>query len=204
MAGLGGIMVDGIKLHAFLLEVSRLIEEAIARDEPGAGKRETYEPGGARHVPFTEAGKTVRNERFNGIMKFFGRARRAVGKIDYSAIMGSGVANALNPKGHGADGRRKLGLDVPVFLESLLKDEDARQRLKKAIAAVERPDDHVTDCVLRKHKSRATYNMIDVYRDLFLVKHPSRGRMLAETKRLVAYLYAEVTPAPSPGWRHPR
>jgi len=35
-------------------------------------------------------------------------------------------------------------------------------------------------------RCNATYDVIDAYRSLFLVKHPSRGAMLAETKRVVA------------------
>jgi len=130
MAAAGaGVLVDGIRLHAFLEELSRLMEEAIARDE---------------------------EERC--------------------------------PKGHGADARRKLGIDPVEFLDELLADEKARARLKKAIAAKERTSDHVTQAVMRKRECNATYDMIDAYRSLFLVKHPSRGAIVAETKRLVAYL----------------
>eukprot|EP00966_Prymnesium_polylepis_P332901 7388378-Prymnesium_polylepis.1 len=34
--------------------------------------------------------------------------------------------------------------------------------------------------------------MIDAYRHLMLIKHPSRGVMSARTKQLIAYLYANV------------
>jgi hypothetical protein len=194
MAASAGLMVDGLKLHAFLLELSHVMEEAIAKDDPN-DRLAAYEPGGAHHVAFANASEATRDRRWSRWVPFVGRARRSVGQADHSALMGTGVAHALNPKGHGADARRKLGIEPKQFLASLLADEGARERLKRAIAAVERGTDHVAACVTRKRLVHATYDMIDAYRDLFLVKHPSRGAMLAQTKRLVAYLYANVMAA---------
>ena len=200
MAGGAGLMVDGIKLHNFMVALTKVMAAAIAQDDPDAGTRDAaYEPGGARHVRFLDASKSTQGRRFDRVTKFFDRARRAIGKKDYSAAVGTGVANALNRKGHGALEERYLGLETRAFLEALLRDEGARKKLKAAIAEVERSADHVNECVIRKRKVNSTYAMIDVYRDLFLVKHPSRGSMLAETKRLVAYLYSEVMTA-GPEW----
>jgi len=97
--------LNGVKLHAFLLEVSRLLEEAIAQDDDP--REPAYEPGGARHVPVDKAGDTARDGRWTRWVKWSTRSTRS--------------------------------------------------------------------------------DMIDAYRDLFLVKHPSRGAMLAETKRVLAY-----------------
>ena len=45
MMGVSPIMVDGIKLHAFMLKLSELMEEAIAQDDPTARTRDPdYEP----------------------------------------------------------------------------------------------------------------------------------------------------------------
>jgi len=41
----------------------------------------------------------------------------------------------------------------------------------------------------RKRRANATYAMIDEYRPTFLIKHPSRGKMRAEDKQLIAYIY---------------
>jgi len=79
-----------------------------------------------------------------------------------------------------------------VYLQALLADPNVRDRLKRAIADIERSATHNSDCLKRKRRCHATYNMIDGYRDLFLVKHPSRGAMVAETKKLLAYLYGHV------------
>ena len=193
-AAASGLLLDGVKMYAFLQELSVLMQEAIARDDD-KNRNPAFEHGGARHVPLSKACDTVWNNRWDRWLPFVGRARRALGSKDHSRLMGRGVANALHPKGHGADGRRKLGLDVDEFLDELLKDAGAVARLKNAIAAAERSQDHVAQCVARKRACHATYDMIDAYRALFLVKHPSRGAMLKETKRLVAYLYANVMSA---------
>ena len=96
-------MVDGIKLHNFMVALTKVMAAAIAQDDPDAGTRDAaYEPGGARHVRFLDASKSTQGRRFDRVTKFFDRARRAIGKKDYSAAVGTGVANALNRKGHGA------------------------------------------------------------------------------------------------------
>jgi hypothetical protein len=193
MAAGAGLLVDGVKMAAFLQELSALIAEAIARDEQP--RMQAYEPGGRLHVPLSKAGERTEDERWNRWVPFIGRARRMLGVEDHSRLMGRGVVNALSPRGHGADPRRKLGIDSRVWLEEVMADEGARERLKRAIEAVERPEDHNRACVTRKRACNATYDMIDAYRSLFLVKHPSRGTMLAESKRLLAYLYANVISA---------
>ena len=199
MMGVSPIMVDGIKLHAFMLKLSELMEEAIAQDDPTARTRDPdYEPNGRFHVPFTQGSHDTKTRRWNRVSKWYNRARRTVGMHDHSSMLGTGVADALHPKGHGSQ-CCKLGIDARAFLDALLKDDRARARLKTAIAAVERDADHVQKCVLRKRNGNATFNMIDSYRDLFLVKHPSRGAMVSETKRLVAYMYANVMSA-GPTW----
>ena len=192
MAASCGILVDGVKLHAFMTEVSKIMEEAIAVDDPKASARDpAFAPNGAKHTPFPKACDTVRDTRWNRVVHFFGRINRAVGKTDASTIMGEGIANSIAGKGHGADRRRRL-VEPGAFLDALLARPEVRERLKKKIAERERPADHVQDMILRKRKTCSTYDMIDGYRDLFLVKHPGRGTMNSHTKKLIAYLYANV------------
>ena len=189
-------MVNGVKLYAFLETISEIMAEAIAEDDPAEGTRpETYEPGGALHVPAKRASDRTRDTRWNRWVPFIGRASRALGAKDHSWLMGKGVGHALMPRGHGDDVRRRLGLEPGAFLAALLEDEAVRARIKKAIADVERTDDHVKQCVLRKRQCHATYDMIDAYRSLFLIKHPSRGAMVAETKNLISHLYSHVMSA---------
>ena len=145
-----GLLVDGVKLHAFLLDLSDLLEEAIAREDPqpttAPGIRPDTMPGGAHHVPFHQASPVTQYHRWNRVVRFFGRARRSVGDTDMSAILGSGIAASLNRKGHGADPRRRLARDTAVFLSTLLSDDGAREHLKRAIATHERPTDFVSQC----------------------------------------------------------
>jgi hypothetical protein len=168
LAGMAGLSVCGIKLHAFMTELSRIVEAAEAQDTEKISLE--YEPGGSRHVTFKAGCDSTKDRRWNRVHMFISRGRRAVGKADWSRILGQGIANLLNPKGHGADPRRKLGLDEKEFLDELLSDEKARARLKKAIADIERSSDHTHQCLVRKRACNATYNMIDEYRALFLVK----------------------------------
>jgi hypothetical protein len=161
--------------------------------------RESFLPGGENHVPVKEAKVTLRRSRWEAWLPKFGYVKRALSRKDHSWLMGWGVAHALNPKlnGHGSDPRKKLGLEPNEFLEALLSDEGTRARLKKAIADVERPASHVGDCVTLKRSANATYDMIDAYRHLFLIKHPSRRAMLSETRRVVAMLYARMGAGPA-------
>jgi hypothetical protein len=87
-------MVSGIKLHTLLCELSRLLEFEIGETGPDDG---AYLPGGAKHVPIKDAGKTTRNDRWNKWLPHMGRAERAIGKQDHSWLMATGVANALCP-----------------------------------------------------------------------------------------------------------
>lgn len=87
--------------------------------------------------------------------------------------------------------RRKLVESKP-FLDSLLERPEVRERIKKAIVLIERPPDFVDSCILRKRAHHATYDMIDAYRDLFLIKHPGRTTMSSSTKKMIMYLYANV------------
>ena len=161
------------ELCAFLLELSKLVEEAIAVDDSQA-HIPAYEPGGQRHVPYAKACDTTKETRRERILKFFGRGKRAVGTADYSTIVGEACANSLCGRGHGADPRMRI-VDRKPFLDALLERPEVRERLKKAIADAERPDDFVDQCILRKRKTHSTYDMIDAYRHLMLIKHPSRG-----------------------------
>lgn len=157
IAAAHGVLVDGVKLHDLLIELSKIVDEAIAQDDDRPNARSEY-------------------------------------------MVGEGVANSLAPKGHGADRRRKLvGQDVKSFLDALLRDDQARARLKRAIATKERPADHVRQCVQRKRMAHASYDAIDQYRDLFLIKHPSRGAMISEQKGLVGFIYANCMAA-GPKW----
>eukprot|EP00966_Prymnesium_polylepis_P325958 7381892-Prymnesium_polylepis.1 len=151
-----------------MTELSRIVDAAEAQDTEKISPE--YEPGGSRHVTFKAGCDSTKDRRWNRVHMFISRGRRAVGKADWSRILGQGIANLLNPKGHGADPRRKLGLDEKEFLDELLSDEKACARLKKAIADVERSSDHTHQCLVRKRACNATYNMIDEYRALFLVK----------------------------------
>jgi len=196
MAMAAGLMVDGVKLHAFMAELSRMLAEELDEKET---TRESFLPGGENHVPVKEAKVTLRRSRWEAWLPKFGYVKRALSRKDHSWLMGWGVAHALNPKlnGHGSDPRKKLGLEPNEFLEALLSDEGTRARLKKAIADVERPASHVGDCVTLKRSANATYDMIDAYRHLFLIKHPSRRAMLSETRRVVAMLYARMGAGPA-------
>ena len=165
--------LNGVKLHAFLLEVSRLLEEAIAQDDDP--REPAYEPGGARHVPVDKAGDTARDGRWTRWVKWSTRSTRSLGRHDHSWLAGKAAANALNPKGHGADWRRKGGIEPKVYLLALLEDAGAKKRIKEAIAAAERDEKHLANCVRRKRQCHATYDMIAAYRDLFLVKHEPEG-----------------------------
>ena len=195
MAAGAGLLVDGVAFYAFLLEVSHIMEETLAKNEARKDARPAYAPGGAQHVPFKSAGETTRDERWGTWLPFIGRAKRAVGQADHSRMLGRAVGNALCPKGHGSDERRKGGIDAAEFMDEIMANAKAVERIERAIAATKRSSTHVADAVKRKRACNATYDVIDAYRSLFLVKHPSRGAMLAETKRLVAYMYANVMSA---------
>eukprot|EP00966_Prymnesium_polylepis_P051259 1186395-Prymnesium_polylepis.2 len=153
MAANAGLMVDGHKLYVFLLEISRVLEDAIAADDP-IDRKDAYAPGGKQHKPYKKAGETTRDDRWNRVLRYFGRGKRSVGKDDYSYIVGEGCANAIAPVGHGADPRRKI-VDSREFLEALLARPEVRNRIKKAISDIERPDDFVGECVLRKRRVHA-------------------------------------------------
>ena len=189
-AAAAGLLVDGVKLHALLLELSHVVAEAIARDDPAAHE-DAFEPGGAQHVTYAKSkSKSTRTKRWTRIQAFLGRARRAVGDVDFSFMMGESIAGTLKPRGHGADARRTPVRDPQAFLDALLEDVAVRERLKRAIASKERTADHVQQCVQRKRLAHTSYDAIDQYRDMFLVKHPSRGAMVSATKKLVAFIYA--------------
>jgi hypothetical protein len=190
MAADAGFLLDGARAYTLLLELSKILEEAIAVDDPCTHKP-AYAPGGERRVPYQQASDTTKDTRWNQVVRFFGRAKRSVGLKDFSTMVGEGVANGIVGKGHGADPRRKLGARGPL-LDALLARPEVRERIKKKIAEMEKPDDYANKCILRKRKSCATYDMIDAYRDLFLIKHPSRSTMSVETKKLIAYLYSNV------------
>ena len=127
MACAAGLMVDGVKLHAFFAELSRMLEEELDEKEP---TREAFLPGGENHVSVKEAKVTLRRSRWEAWLAKFAYVKRALSRKDHSWLMGWGVAHALNPKlnGHGSDPRKKLGLEPNEFLEALLSDEGARAR----------------------------------------------------------------------------
>jgi hypothetical protein len=114
-------MVSGIKLYTILCDLSRLLEYEL--HETGS-EIEAYRPGGAMHVPITAAGKTTRNDRWNRWLPHMGKAAREVGTQDHSWLMGTGVANALSPIGHGQDPRKKLGLDPNTFIHAVVWSND--------------------------------------------------------------------------------
>jgi hypothetical protein len=181
-------MVSGIKLHTLLCELSRLLEFEIGETGPDDG---AYLPGGAKHVPIKDAGKTTRNDRWNKWLPHMGRAERAIGKQDHSWLMATGVANALCPSGHGQDARKKLGLDPNTFLQVLVwSNDDARERIKQEIAKAERKDNHVGQCLTLKRASNSTFAILDAYRHMFLIKHPSRRDIIGEARRVLAILYS--------------
>ena len=195
MAAAAGFAVDSFALYRLLLEISKLMREAIAADEPDT-RDPRYAPGGCKHVPFEKASASTKDSRWQRFLPFWMRSRRSVGDVDASTMVGAMAVNALNPRGHGADMRRRVP-DAQAMLRAILNDDTARERLKRAIATHERSATHVMDCVLRKRKANASYALIDAYHDLFLVKHPNRRDMIAATKNLVAYLYANVMAAGS-------
>ena len=124
--------------YKFLVAVSRDMDEAIARDDPGT-RLAAYEYGGSSHIPYDKLkSHKSRDSRWDRILKFYGRARKAVGPHDMSYMMGEGVVRSIAPKGHGAEPRRELDRDVTAFLDALLSNETARERLKLAIAVRER------------------------------------------------------------------
>ena len=87
MAADAGFLLDGARAYALLLEISKIVEEAIAVDDPGT-HNPAYAPVGAHHVPFTKACDTTKDTRWNQIVRFFGRAKRSVGPTDYSTMVG--------------------------------------------------------------------------------------------------------------------
>ena len=198
-AAAAGLATDGVLLYKFLVAVSRDMDEAIARDFPGTRRLE-YEYGGSRHVPYDKIKEhKSRDSRWDRILKFFGRARKAVGAHDMSYMMGEGVVRSIAPKGHGAEPRRKLVRDVAAFLDALLSNETARERLKLAIAVRERTDDHVALMAERRRLANNTFAAPEQYRDQFLIKYPSRRDLVANDKRLVLSIYADVM-AVGPKW----
>ena len=56
-------------------------------------------------------------------------------------MLADSIANALCPKGHGADQRRKAGVEPRAFLNRLLERPKVHTKLKAAVAAAERPAD---------------------------------------------------------------
>ena len=55
---MSGLSICGLKWFAFLTELSKLMDEAIARDEQP--RMPAYEPGGARHIPYKSASDTTK------------------------------------------------------------------------------------------------------------------------------------------------
>ena len=194
MAAAAGMTIDGCTLHKLLLEISKLMSAALGEEVDASARSPDWEPGGKRHVPFARASDTTRDSRWARWVPGWRRCRIAVGDADASAMTGTVVANTLAPKGHGADPMRRLP-DANAMLASILNDSKAVAKLKAAIAAHERSSTHVQDCVMRKRGANASYATIDAYRDLFLVKHPSRRAMIAATKKLIEYLSVNVMAA---------
>eukprot|EP00966_Prymnesium_polylepis_P189562 4392638-Prymnesium_polylepis.1 len=52
---------------------------------------------------------------------------------------------------------------------------------------------------MKKHKANMSFNQIDEYRDLFIVKHASRGDLTKAGKKLIAFYSVNVLCA-GPTW----
>lgn len=201
MAGDAGLLVDGDAVYETLALATEEIERlerlcGIVAHVDGASGGEHKQGSKWFSVRASDgAGKVWRNALEPDVFEYL-RAR--LGRADLSALIGDGVGNGLLGRGHGADPQRKLVDPIPFF-DSLFADRVSKyghgrrqviEIVRAELARRERTDDYVRRAIERKRLGGASYNTIDAFRPEFLVKHPSRGQMRAEDKRLIAYIYA--------------
>ena len=199
-----GLIPAGVR--NVLTDVSELLHDKDSeRERKESGKRKM------QHCTmlFSAQGKSGKQKMWEAVEPDLSAARTRIkfkddadgkkGSQNFSQILANGVARNAHGLGHGARGERQL--DFLTFVDALIGERDGicMRTIEKVIAAKKKGKDHVGHLLEVKQLARATYAMIDKYRHLLLIKHASRGEMVAEAHRLVNFIGAHLICA-GPEW----
>jgi hypothetical protein len=180
-SGIG--LVDGVKARLVLRDASEALKSCMkAAPKPKRTKR----------VRFGAACPDIQQERLRAVAKPLRDARGVETKQSFSEILAAMAARNAVKLGHGA--KEEYELDFDAFMDHLLdcRDGVCRPRVERKLAARKRHTNEARHQLERKQLAGASWRTVDVYRNAFLVKHVSRGKMSAETRGLLAFMCARV------------
>ena len=204
-----GLAPDGMVMYDVIAELSELLEAAgagLADEADGAdgadGEDQTQKKTPRNHlsVDFGDGCERLQREIWGERDDLFRQIAKGLSPKSFSELLADAISRATNGKGHGARKLRKLVV-LRHFMNYFLDDRDGinRPAVKRMLADRERHDDHALHLLEKKMNANVSYNAIDEYRELFLVKHASRGDLIAAGKKLITFYCANVMVA-GPEW----